>query len=34
MGSKAEPDGEGESVLSSVRVSGASATEAADEPER
>ena len=33
MGSKAEPDGEGESVLSSVRLSGASGA-GAEEPER
>jgi hypothetical protein len=33
MGSKPEPDGEGESVLSSVRLSGASGA-GAEEPER
>jgi hypothetical protein len=35
MGSRAEVDGEGESVLSSVRLSGPSGAEdAAEEPER
>lgn len=33
IGSKAEPDGDGESVLSSVRLSGASEDEVADEPD-
>lgn len=33
IGSRAEAEGEGESVLSSVRVSGASADEVAEEPE-
>jgi len=33
IGSRAEADGEGESVLSSVRVSGASADDVAEEPD-
>ena len=34
MGSNAEFDSDGESVLSSVRLSGASGADAAEEPER
>ena len=33
IGSRAETDGEGESVLSSVRLSGGSADDAPEEPE-